>query len=611
MEDSLIQVKFLNHKHSVHINRGETVLDAAKKAGVYINSPCGGMGLCGKCRVLIKSGQTRITAEERKFLSPEELEKGFRLACKAVPEGDLAVQAEEKKTESKILSTGVLNGELKFQPALGVKDVKIPKLELGCEKSYSGLLEEKLPGASYDLSILRELADITASGEDSFRAVMVGSQILTLKRGQASQSLFAVCFDIGTTTIAGELVNLSTGESVDSVSAGNEQGGYGADVLSRINYSSQSSENLKDISDVIVSQIDELISRLCVRSGIEPETVYSLFVAGNTTMLQLFAGINCSNLGKIPFINVLGRGTLLKAKEVGLKNLFPEGDVYLMPVIGGFLGGDTTACIAAANLNSEKQKLQLLVDIGTNGEIVLNNYGEITAASTAAGPALEGAKISCGMRADTGAVDECSLDGGDINCGCIGSGEPEGICGSGLIDAIACMLEAGVINMMGHFTDKPESLPDGIQTRIQKKNGEMEFVLSDSGSKHVSITQRDIREFQLAAGAIRAGINILLKRSGLKFSQLDEVLLAGGFGAFLNVENACRAGLLPCESTGCVSRISSIGNAALAGVKRVLLDSSAKEKLEIDCREIKHVELSVDTDFQMEFSEAMLFPQIS
>ncbi|AQQ09701.1 Xylene monooxygenase electron transfer component [Sedimentisphaera cyanobacteriorum] len=611
MNNSLVHVKFLNRGHRVHINRGETILDAAKKAGVYINSPCGGMGLCGKCKVLVRSGKTEITEEERKFLSSEELEEGFRLACKAAAESNLEVETEQEKSGSKILSAGILNGDVNIQPALFVKKVKLSKLELGSDKSYAELLEEMIPGAGYDLTILKQLAEITASEDDSFSAVMMDKQILSLNRESSSQDLYSVCFDIGTTTIAGELVNLSTGESVDSVSAGNAQGGYGADVLSRINHSSQSSENLREISGVIVRQIDELILQLCRRAEIRPETIYSLFAAGNTTMLQLFAGINCSNLGKIPFVNVLGRGTLVKAKEIGLNNLFSEGDVYLMPVIGGFLGGDTTACIAAANINNEKQKLQLLVDIGTNGEIVLNNYGHITAASTAAGPALEGAKISCGMRADTGAIDECTLEGEDIKFSSIGSEEPEGICGSGLIDAIACMLRAGVINMMGHFTDKPETLPEGIKSRLINNNGQMEFVLSEIGSKRVAITQKDIREFQLAAGAIRAGINILLKRCGLKFSQLDEVLLAGGFGAFLNVENACRAGLLPCESTGCASRISSIGNAALAGVKRILLDSTAKEKLEIDCREIEHVELSLDTDFQMEFSEAMLFPQIN
>ena len=603
MNDKLVKVKFSNHHETIKITLGQTILDAARIAGIPINAPCGGSGICGKCLVRVTEGQTGISKEERSVLTKTQLQNGIRLACKSIPVTDITVDPGLSEGFEQILLTDA-SENVELNPVIKKKFINFTKPSLEGLNSHCDLLREHFPSLSIGVDIYKKAAKLFANQVFDITVAYNNARIIDLEKGNTEQQIYGVCIDIGTTTVAAKLINLFNGDT-ETVSSGlNKQKIFGDDVLSRINYCSQEEKNLETISKTIVDQINSMITDMLSKIEVSGENVYCVTVAGNTTMLQLFAGIDTFSLGQMPFSNTLKESISELAEIIGLTAIHPKASVYLMPVIGSFVGGDTTACISSVDMHKSKGTT-LLIDIGTNGEIVLNNNGVLTASSTAAGPALEGANISCGMLATSGAIDKCIIDGDDILITTISNRQPCGICGSGLIDAIAVMLDLGVINELGHFTGHPETLSQAIRERIRIEDGKAEFVLADT-DKIISVTQRDIRELQLACGAIRAGITIILKQSGLDITQLDSVLLAGGFGNFIDKVNACKVGIIPNIEP---EKIISIGNAALAGARKTLINADCRKEIEEATLKIKHVELSLDMGFQMEFAEAMIFPQ--
>ncbi len=399
------------------------------------------------------------------------------------------------------------------------------------------------------------------------------------KRQIKSDKYFGIAVDVGTTTLAASLVNLKNGSEIAVMGEVNPQISFGDDVISRIKYASLSG-GLAELQKAVIRQIDAMISRLCKQGGIDKKDVYEIIIAGNTTMEHLVCGIDPSPLGQLPFEPVYRGASLIDASELKL-DINPKGKVYIFPVIGGFVGGDISAGILAMNLLNQPQPV-LFIDIGTNGEIVLVNNNKIMAASAAAGPAFEGARISCGMRAAAGAVEKVRFDR-DWVYNVIGNVEPAGICGSGLIDITAQLLDAGIVDSLGRMS-RPE------------------FVIADK----VKITQNDIRQIQLAVGAIRAGVNIILKKAGIKTGELKKIFVAGGFGSFIRRNHAQRIGLLPKEISH--EKILFVGNTSLAGAKLALLSIEARQKAEELAEQTEHIELSADRNFQDEFASAMIFP---
>ena len=391
---------------------------------------------------------------------------------------------------------------------------------------------------------------------------------------------FGVAVDIGTTTLAASLVNLKDGAEIAVMGSHNPQITYGDDVISRINVSSGNPKGLEHLQKAIIKQINSMIDNLCKQGGIDKNSIYEITIAGNTAMQHLFRGIDPSPLAQLPFEPAWRGGESVKAAQLNIK-INPDGVVYIFPVIGGFVGGDISAGMIAVDLLNQPQPL-LMIDIGTNGEIVLVKDNKIFAASTAAGPAFEGAGISCGMRAMSGAIEKVKYENQFIY-NVIGNTKPIGICGSGLIDATAEFLNAKLIDSTGRMTE-PE-------IEIAPK---------------VKITQKDIRQMQLAVGAIRAGISIMLKKAGINSCDLKRVLVAGGFGSFIRRNHAQRIGLLPADITH--EKISFIGNTSLAGAKLALLSLNARQKTEDLAKQTEHIELSADFDFQNEFANAMIFP---
>lgn len=392
---------------------------------------------------------------------------------------------------------------------------------------------------------------------------------------------YLIAFDIGTTTVVCYLLDSRTGEELETASMLNPQSAYGADVVSRI----QAAVNgaLEPLCGILCTGMETLIRQVCERNGISPREVGTIAVVGNPAMQQLFLGIDPRNLAAVPFLPVLKETAVVPAKEH--LPICPNAELLIVPDISGYVGADTIGCVLSTGQYASG-KMILLVDIGTNGEMVLGNKHRMTACSTAAGPALEGARIKFGMRGTPGAIDHVWLEDGKIQCSVIGGGEAKGICGSGLIDAVAILLDAGLINKRGRIQDKLEL------------DGQRVVYLTDE----VYLTQDDIREVQLAKGAIAAGIALMAEYLGVELEQIDSVLLAGAFGSFLNPKSACRIGLLP---SVLLDKIEAVGNAAGSGAKMIACDQKVFDLTQALVEKIEFIELAELPGFQKAFAKNM------
>jgi uncharacterized 2Fe-2S/4Fe-4S cluster protein (DUF4445 family) len=416
--------------------------------------------------------------------------------------------------------------------------------------------------------------------------------------------------DAGTTTLVAMLLDLRNGEELAVAARLNPQTRLGDDVLSRILHTQEKPDGLASLQSAVAGAINEMVGELVDQAKIDRRRIYEMIISGNTTMQQLLCGIDPRWLGEVPFVPAVSGRILAPASALGIE-IHPHGRAYVMPVIGGFVGGDTVSGILATGL-VDLPGPSLLVDIGTNGEIVLWAHGKLAAASTAAGPAFEGARIQHGMRASAGAIEKVLIDG-CLRINVIGGVRPVGLCGSALIDAAAELLRHGVLGSDGRLSsaDKlpADVLPD-LRWRVVADNGKPVFVLAsadESGTgKAVLLTQRDFRELQLASGAIRAGITTLLRREGLVPADLENVLVAGGFGNFIRRKNAQRIGLLPHEIPR--HRIRYQGNTSLAGARLAAISKTARQTAEQLARRTEHVDLASDPHFRWAFAESMIFP---
>ena len=615
MSDNHYRVTFQPQGRAVSVLEGTTILEAAATAGLVIDTPCGGAGTCGKCRVQVSRGAVESGNADRKAFTATELADGWRLACQNRISDDLVIHVPTDSLfggDHQIASDSSLGGPAEVRPTIRKVYVELPAPTLEDAKPDLLRLEEKTGPFKVDLAMLRHIPGRLRQQDYRGTAVLSDHQLIDFEEGDTSGQCFGVAIDIGTTTMVASLLNLCSGQELAVVPRINPQVSFGDDVLSRIHHSTSCPHCLEELRQAVAGQIGEMIRVLCSETGVQSRFIYEATFAGNTTMQHLLCGVDPSPLGTVPFAPAYGRGLLLSARDMEIP-INPHGMSYVFPVIGGFLGGDTVAGMLATRIDSLEGPV-LMVDIGTNGEIVLAHDGELLAASTAAGPAFEGARISCGMRGARGAIEKVLLDG-DVHLGVIGDVAPMGICGSGLIDVAAELLRVGIVSPLGRLLpaeELPAGLPRPLADRVRTgDDGGAVFVLAEpvGGTLHKSlcITQRDIRELQLGCGAIRAGITILLRKAGLTPRDLKTVLIAGGFGGFIRRDKAQRIGLLPPEVDH--QRIHYVGNASLAGARWALLSLEARRHSEELARRTRHVELSVDGDFQAEFAEAMIFPE--
>ncbi|MFW6106867.1 MAG: ASKHA domain-containing protein, partial [bacterium] len=571
MSDSQHRVTFQPQGRAVSVLDGTTVLEAAAVAGLVIDTPCGGAGTCGKCRVLVSQGATESSQTDRKTFTKDELEVGWRLACQNRVGNDMVVHVPTGSLfggDHQIGRDSSVGGPAEVRPTIRKVYVELPAPTLEDPRPDLLRLEEKTGPFKVDVAMLRHAPSRLRQQGYKGTVVLSDHQLIDFEEGDTTTRCLGVAIDIGTTTMVASLLNLCDGRELATVSRMNPQVSFGDDVLSRIQHSSSCPHCLEELRQAVVQEISGMIHALCDEADIDARFIYEAAFAGNTTMQHLLCGVDPSPLGAVPFAPAYGRGVLLSAHDMGI-SINPHGMCYVFPVIGGFVGGDTVAGMLATRIG-ELEGPVLMVDIGTNGEIVLAHDGELLAASTAAGPAFEGARISCGMRGARGAIEKVVLDG-DVHLGVIGNVPAIGICGSGLIDLAAELLRVGIVSTKGRLLpahELPTDLSSALAGRVRSADdGSTIFVLTepDGGTTHrsLSLTQRDIRELQLGSGAIRAGISMLLRKAGLKPEDLKTVLIAGGFGGFIRRDNAQRLGLLPPDVHH--ERIHYVGNVSLAG----------------------------------------------
>ncbi len=606
-------MRFEPSGRTVFVLPNTTLFEAAARAGIVLQSPCGGRGSCGKCRVRVVEGGCDPSEACVRLLGEEETGAGMRLACQARVCSDCVVDvpaASLFESRTRILTGGAESG-VAIDPAVTRHTVRLPPPVSGDDTSDLRRLEQALERRIHvHLDVMRGFPERLRAGGFRGTAVLCDDRLIAFEPGEASCGCCGVAFDLGTTTIVGALMDCDSGRELAVAAQINPQVAHGDDVISRIMQVREDAGALQRLQREAGEALNGLVAELCAQAGIPRTAIYEATVAGNTTMQHLFCGISPAALGEVPFPPAYNRALLLQARETGLE-IHPNGRLYVFPNIGGFVGGDTVAGILATGLH-RAQRPSMLVDIGTNGEIVLAHEGRLLATSTAAGPAFEGARIRAGMRATDGAIEKVVLNHNDISYNVIGNTAPAGICGTALIDLAAALLRAGILEATGRLLtpdEVPAGVPTALKERLHENDGNVDFLIvpaEESGTgEGIYLYQRDVRELQLASGAIRAGILILLRRVGLEPDDLDTVLLAGGFGNFIRRSNARRIGLLPPLPT---RRIRFVGNAAGMGAKAVLLNRGARATAEQIAESAEHVDLSLDPEFQMEFGMAMLFP---
>ncbi|MGI9295780.1 MAG: ASKHA domain-containing protein, partial [Pseudomonadales bacterium] len=432
-------------------------------------------------------------------------------------------------------------------------------------------------------------------------------EIIDVEPGDTADQKFGMAFDIGTTSVVGALIDLETGVEVAAVGGLNPQSPYGGDLMSRIAYVMENPKRLQTLRAKILGALNDYIKQACKEAKVNPRHIHKLVVVGNTCMHHIFVGIDPTYVGLAPYAPSMRRPLVLPGYELLLKTV-PSARVCLLPIIAGFVGADTVAAALATRIY-ESEDYRVLVDIGTNGEVVMGKRGKLMACSAPAGPALEGAQIRHGMRGAVGAIEKISFDD-DVKCQVIGNSAPIGICGSGMIDGVAAMLDSGALNESGLINlENRSNLPKKMASRLRNGDDRDEFVLcwaDDSGnSEDITLNQSDIRQLQLAKGAICSGVMMLQKVLSIDSDQMKEVLLCGGFGNYISTRSAVRIRLLPGFQ---LDKITYFGNAAGLGAKMALLSEKERERASTLAEEIEHVSLATHPDFQEIFVEALKFP---
>ena len=616
-------VKFEPMGITCQLEAGESLFQAAVKAGVRISASCGGRETCGKCKIRILEGSTgEPTATERKLLGVDELNEGWRLSCLIRPQSDMVVEVPpEEGGHFDKKDMNQFPGD--FSPQVTVEKVvlSVPSASLSDQHSHADRLlrmlecekRGKADGFRMEFSALKHLEQAIKDGNGTVTAVLEGNRILDVEAGETFTQNFGIAFDIGTTTVVGLLWDLNKGKNITSRARTNPQSVHGADVISRIHYAGASEEHLQELSQRIRDCLNEIAAELCDEAGCSLSQVYKVTVVGNTAMSHLFMGVNPATLAKAPFAPAFCRATEFSARFLRM-NVHSEATVYLLPNIAGHVGSDISALLINSRIH-DKKGLSVAVDIGTNGEILLAKDGKVFACSTAAGPAFEGAEIHQGMRAAPGAISEVDISSGKLSLKTIEDARPVGICGSGLIDAVAQLLNVGLVDRRGRLLDadgaKAAGFSEDICWRLQKRDAGLAFVIfsadkdGDGEGGDVVLTQMDIRKVQLAKGAIAAGIRVMAKEAGADVADIESVALAGAFGNFVSRESVLRIGLLPGNLP--VEKVVPIGNAAGAGASMVLLSGKEYELVKSLVEDVSHVELSANPVFQNEFIMTMGF----
>lgn len=598
-------VKFSPIGKRVMESRPRLLLDIARETGVGLKSLCGGKGKCGKCKVMV-SPANEPTAIEKKLLTQDEIDEGYRLACRTTIRENTQVYVPPSSiTEEQRLQTW--GKEIKVKPFPPVRKffIELTKATLSDVRPDLQRIKEELNRKynvkvdSVDFEVLNIIGPTLRDSDWSITAIVRGSEIIGVEPGNRTKESFGIAIDLGTTKIAFYLVDLLTGESISIYGITNPQIAYGEDVLSRIHYAGSTRTNLKKLKSEVLKAINLAIKKIYRESKVKREDILEATIVGNTTMHHIFLGFPVKQLGLAPFTMATNDPLEIKAREIGLE-ISPGGYLYFPPPIAGFVGSDHLAMLIASEIETKKGNL-IAIDIGTNTEIALKTKEKITSCSCASGPAFEGAHIRYGMRAAPGAIERVNIDSKSLSVkvSTIKDKSPVGICGSGILDAISEMLRVGIIDSSG----KINSGYKGV--RKIKRGKSLEFLLTKEKRQKITITQQDISEIQLAKGAIRTGIEILLEETGLKAQDIDGVIVAGAFGTYIDPLKAVRIGMFPEIDIG---KFNQVGNAAGIGVKAILISKKLREQASQLAKKVEYLELATHSNFFEHFTRAIRFP---
>ncbi len=607
----MVKVRFVLpwEEKEISVPDGGSILQAAALAGVPVEADCGGKGTCGKCGVKILSGGPEEGASGK--VLPGEKKGGRVLACREIVRDGMVVQVE---AHTEVLKGKDFNGPHRLladvHPLVEKVSVVMNPPTVTDQAPDLERLLARLPrtGIRAGRGVLAGLPGVLRRSGFRVTATLIADRLVAVEPGDTTGRSFGLALDVGTTTLVGYLLDLNQGRLLATASQANPQRVYGADVISRINHAS--SGGLKQLQSMVLGAANQIVSSLLEESGVLEKEVYEAVVVGNTTMTHLFLGVDPSHLAFAPFTPAFKGSMETRAGELGLR-IHPEGRVVTLPGIAGHVGSDTLGVILATGLD-RLEGFSLAVDIGTNGEIVLAGGDRLLTCSTAAGPAFEGGQIEHGMRAAEGAIESVEI-GEDIFLRVIGNSAPRGICGSGLIDAVAGLLRWGLVDRTGRLRDPREGggdLHPRLRSRLRWGANGYEFILAPGcdtpSGRDIVITQKDLRELQLAKGAIKAGISILLKEASLEPGEITRVFLAGAFGNYIRKESALALGLIPEIPPG---RIFQLGNAAGEGAMMALVSGRERARAAALAEKVEHVELSVMKDFQEEFIKALNFSE--
>ena len=609
-------VQFQPQGRKVPSKKGRTLLELSSDAGLTIESICGGVGVCAKCKVVVRSGignVTPATTLEKDVLDPAALASGMRLACQATVCGDGAIVVEVPQTSQRghhrLLEAGT-EREVRPEPAMTKLALKLPPATLkdlrADDDRLLHILSRKVKGKIHIAQGVHSHLPGALRRDDWTATVTLfrKSEIVRVEAGDTTQHVYGVAVDVGTTKVVAYLVDLKTGSLLASQSMPNPQIPFGEDVIARITYATKNKDGLAKLQNVITSGVNELILRLCKGQDITPDEILEALVVGNTAMHHIFFGIPPQHLAAAPYAPAVRTSLCVDPAHAKL-DMYQLGKVCSLPNIAGFVGADAVADLVASGLYDDK-KTGMMIDIGTNTEIIAGNKDRLISCSCASGPAFEGAHIKFGMRAATGAIERVWIDpeSHEVRLRTVDDAPPRGICGSGIVDAVAELFRNGLLDPSGRIKVPTES----GRTRKDRK-GVPEVVLAPgkdaAAGEDITITQHDIQEIQLAKAAIFTGVSILMKKLKLRAADLDHVYAAGAFGTYVDAASAITIGMYPDVPA---ERISFIGNAAGSGARMCLKSVKMRDLADDLSKKVSYVELAAEKDFQSEFAQAMFLP---
>lgn len=581
---------------------GGTLLEILLAQKIFVDNPCNGKGVCGKCRVRILNGELPAPKEtELKLLKEDELASGVRLSCLVKPETDLEVELMQKERKHEVLTSGYVP-EFDFDVDIKKKVIEIRKPTLEDQTPYEDQVKEQV-GRDLNFETLRTAQFVP--GKTTI--VIHGNDVIQIEQGDTTDILYGVAIDIGTTTVVCTLIDMLTGKELTHASMINAQKHFGLDVLTRITYELEHPEDgVEKLQKAIVDSINDMISDICRQAGIQKENIYEIAVGANCTMMHMLLGVDATPIGKAPYAPMFVRAKDIKASTIGIKAA--EGArLYCLPSVSSYIGADIVAGAYVCQLKEEKGNV-LFIDIGTNGEIVLSNKGRLLCCSCAAGPALEGMNISSGMRAAEGAIEDVEITEEGIKLKVIGNEEPIGICGSGILAVVKELLRVGLVRKEGAFIKLKQLDENDYRYNMMQANGiKREFIMTEAPEK-LLITQGDVRQVQLAKGAILSGFIALLNKAGIKMEDLDKVMIAGQFGAHLPADSLVGTGILPEEVK---DKLVYVGNSSKTGAYMALMSSKVKGEMEKLASYMDYMELGATEGYERLFSDCLIFPDHS